>query len=97
MGSCTEELTKSPLVSVIVPAYNEQENIVPCTMAVRSALRKARLDFEMLRAVIGNTELPFSDFLPARDSRMNHERGADFKVKRKSFEKFRQRYLDGAR
>src|SRR5438309_11848326 len=56
MGSDTEELTKSPLVSVIVPAYNEQENIVPCTMAVRSALRRAGYDFEMLIVNDGSTD-----------------------------------------
>ena len=56
MGSDTEELTKSPLVSVIIPAFNEQENIVPCTMAVRSALRKAGLDFEMLIVNDGSTD-----------------------------------------
>ena len=56
MGSDTEELTKSPLVSVIVPAFNEQENIVPCTLAVRSALRKAGYDFEVLIVNDGSTD-----------------------------------------
>ena len=56
MGSDTEELTKSPLVSVIVPAFNEQENIVPCTMAVRSALRSAGYDFEVLIVNDGSTD-----------------------------------------
>src|SRR2546428_4181991 len=56
MGSDTEELTKSPQVSVIVPAYNEQENIVPCTMAVRSSLRRAGYDFEMLIVNDGSTD-----------------------------------------
>ena len=56
MGSDTEELAKSPLVSVIVPAFNEQENIGPCTIAVRSALRKAGYDFEMLIVNDGSTD-----------------------------------------
>ena len=56
MGCDTEELTKSPLVSVIVPAFNEQENIVPCTLAVRSALRKAGYDFEVLIVNDGSTD-----------------------------------------
>src|SRR5881397_2046382 len=56
MGSDTEELTKSPLVSVIVPAFNEQENIVPCTMAVRAALRSAGYDFEVLIVNDGSTD-----------------------------------------
>src|SRR2546427_6252987 len=56
MGSDPEELIKSPLVSVIVPAYNEQENIVPCTMAIRSALGKAGYDFEMLIVNDGSTD-----------------------------------------
>src|SRR2546428_11878968 len=56
MGSDTEEVTKSPIVSVVVPAFNEQENIVPCTMAVRSALGKAGYDFEMLIVNDGSTD-----------------------------------------
>src|SRR5438093_12059537 len=77
MGSDTEELIKSPLVSVIVPAFNEQENIVPCTMAVRSALGRAGYDFEMLIVNDGSTDRTL-EFVQAMQSKYQTVRVINF-------------------
>lgn len=64
--------TETPVISVIVPIKNEEENIVPLYEAVRAALDPATPDFELLFVNDGSTDRSLERIkaLTANDARV---------------------------
>jgi glycosyltransferase involved in cell wall biosynthesis len=52
----TPERGEPPAVSVVVPVYNEEQNVRPCCQAVREALEPAGLPYELIMVDDGSTD-----------------------------------------
>ena len=55
-----------PLVSIVAPCYNEEENILPLTEAIREALKDQAMDYEIILVDDGSLDRTYELMCEAR-------------------------------
>ena len=68
---------KNPLLSIIIPAFNEEENICNTAKVVQGVMEEAQIPYEIIFVSDGSTDTTFAKILElAREDR--RVRGLEF-------------------
>ena len=70
-------MSNNKLISIIVPAYNEQDNITRCYEAINNTLTGANINYELIFVDDGSKDLTYSKIVEASVSSQN-VRGLSF-------------------